>query len=714
MTLSAEAFRNELYASTAIGSLADLTFSGVVSHRANCTSSEKKGENDTAGSDAALAALQNSMASYHQEKQAKQSTIVNSVLPTKGRLGNNNKNNRSLHAATPSASPSLRGGPTSNPNPSMHPGSNSEAAVRQQALRKPLIHLLALRPASTETIVSQTHIPKEDLESILQKIARQEAGKWNLSDRAYKDLDVWGFGYTSQEDRQTAVDNAVRAYDRQRIGKEEKMWQQLLPEEDRGKGIVLSRLNGVGAAQANRGLTPNHARSPLPDVDKGDENKPASSANTPKLGAATPRPGGGKGDVMKRLLSKDPKKARALEEAREKKRKDREAREATASDRESARPAKRPTTKKENPKVKSAEIVHSSDDESGEEGEVREEITRVDSKVSPEKPKPKPVGKPKSGSPNTNTDQAAKAKDSDAKPATKSKAPANPAKSIASLAGKSSNSAGVGRNTPSPANGLAAPTSQHKSQRSPQKPGTKPNVPSPLGAARPRLASDVSDRSAIGVQRTKQGASTPQGLGLGITSGPRRRHDTVTSNDSGSSSGSDKKRAEEKPARKTQKPATNGTGTPKPAANGVAQKSQNGAKRKAEDTSSQDIGDRPEAKHRKTESMSSQSQNSHGSTTATAQSTARTSPDLGEGSGSDSATSVIDSITYTQGVNLAEKFRDVYYPAYTKMYDAQAAKEAKGETISKDERDRLWAMHRRLEQMKREIQIAAQREQREE
>lgn len=112
--------------------------------------------------------------------------------------------------------------------------------------------------------------------------------------------------------------------------------------------------------------------------------------------------------------------------------------------------------------------------------------------------------------------------------------------------------------------------------------------------------------------------------------------------------------------------------------------------------------------------MSSQSQNSHGSTTATAQSTARTSPDLGEGSGSDSATSVIDSITYTQGVNLAEKFRDVYYPAYTKMYDAQAAKEAKGETISKDERDRLWAMHRRLEQMKREIQIAAQREQREE
>lgn len=70
----------------------------------------------------------------------------------------------------------------------------------------------------------------------------------------------------------------------------------------------------------------------------------------------------------------------------------------------------------------------------------------------------------------------------------------------------------------------------------------------------------------------------------------------------------------------------------------------------------------------------------------------------------------MDTITYSQGVNLAEKFRNQYYPAYAAMYDALAAKEAKGEKVGKDERDKLWAMHRRLEQMKREIQIASERE----
>merc|ERR1712072_1363413 len=102
-------------------------------------------------------------------------------------------------------------------------------------------------------------------------------------------------------------------------------------------------------------------------------------------------------------------------------------------------------------------------------------------------------------------------------------------------------------------------------------------------------------------------------------------------------------------------------------------------------------------------------QKSHSGSTGTAQSTARTSPEGAEGRGSDSTGSVLDSVTYSQGVNMAEKFRDDYYPAYTKLYDEQAAKEAKGEVITKDERERLWAMHRRLEQMKREIEIASQR-----
>ncbi|KAI7667257.1 hypothetical protein KC318_g5995, partial [Hortaea werneckii] len=329
--------------------------------------------------------------------------------------------------------------------------------------------------------------------------------------------------------------------------------------------------------------------------------------------------------------------------------------------------------------------------------------TRVDSKLSPEKSKPaeKPKGRPADDKP------AAQTADSKAKSAGKPKAPADPAKSIASLAGKAGTPLGAGKTTPRSINGLSAPTSQHKNQRSPQKSASKPNVPSPLGAARPRVASDVSDRSGIGIQRTKQGAGTPQGLG--ISNGFRKRHDTVTSDGSSSSSGNDKKRTEEKASTKAQqKPAVKSSEEGKPLpANRTSSKPQNGVKRKADTATNQ--GREEAAKHRKTDSMSSQSQKSHSGSTATAQSTARTSPEGAEGSGSDSTGSVLDSITYSQGVNMAEKFRDDYYPAYTKLYDEQAAKEAKGEVITKDERDRLWAMHRRLEQMKREIEIASQR-----
>lgn len=715
MTISPEAFRNELYASTATGPLSELTFSGLVSHRAELKGSKTESGDNTAGSDAALAALQNSLASYEQDRQAKQSTIVSSVLPAKGR-GTAGKQ-RPLIAGQQSSRASPHAAATSNPSSALLNASNSDAAVKQAALRKPVIHLLALRSASIESIMSKTHIPKEDLDPILQKIAKHEGGKWQLSDKAFRDLDVWSFGYGSTEERQKAVDNAIRSYDRQRIGKEEKIWQQLLPEEDRGKGIILSRLNGGGGGQVNRGLAPNYAPSPLLDVEKAGESKPGSIANTPKLGASTPRPASSKGDVMKRLLSKDPKKARAMDEAREKKRKEREARETTASDREGARPVKRQTTTKENPKVKSAEIVHSSEDESGEEGEVKEEeITRVDSKVSPQQPKA--AGNVKTSSPGGNVPN--KVKDAKAKTVGKPKAALDPAKSIASLASKSSTPLGAGKSTPRSTTGLTAPTSQHKSQRSPQKADSRPNVPSPLGAARPRVASDVSDRSAIGVQRTKQATATGTPHGLGITTGSRKRHDTVTSNDSGSSSGSDKKLAELKSSAKPSKPApsSNGTTRPKPTqTNGaVPQKPQNGVKRKAGDSAAP-AGDEDEhaAKHRKTDSASSQSQKSHASSTA--QTTARTSPNHVENGGggssssnsSDSAASVLDSITFTQGVNLAEKFRDTYYPAYTKMYDAQAAKEASGVAVGKEERERLWAMHRRLEQMKMEIRRASLR-----
>ena len=60
-----------------------------------------------------------------------------------------------------------------------------------------------------------------------------------------------------------------------------------------------------------------------------------------------------------------------------------------------------------------------------------------------------------------------------------------------------------------------------------------------------------------------------------------------------------------------------------------------------------------------------------------------------------------------EGIEKARKFRERYYPAYTKHYDDISERQAKGETVGQDELDRLWKMHNRLEELKREIAAAA-------
>lgn len=724
LTLSPEAFRHELYASTGLGPSTTLKLAGLVTHRAKVKYPRQRSSGDASRSDKALAALQSSLASHQQEKQARQANITTAVLPApKSRFAAAKKDRRSLVGSAQPLSPSLGTTPSLGARPNLTPVNDS--TVRLQAMRTPLLHLLAVRPASHGDLLFKTHIPKDHLDTILQKIARPEDASWKLTDRAYKDLDVWKFGYKSQDDRQRAIDNAIKAYDRLRIGRDEKIWQLLLRKEERGKGVVLSRLN-LGGAQVNRALAPNHVSSPLPQVEGTAESRPASVANTPRLGSSTPRTAGPKGDVMKRLMSKDPKRARAAEEAKEKKRKVKEiSRDAAVSDREGAQPAKRQMTEKANPKVMSAEIVASSeDDDSGEEGEIKDEATASPKQLKTAAAK----SKPKAPTVSPDSDENSRKSNSLAnKPMAKSRDAPSSAKPSGSPAMKTARPATAGKSTPRTATGLSAPNAPTRIQLSPQKPDSKPRVPSPLGAARPRVASDVSDRNAVGVQqRTKQGAGTPRGLGT--PNGVRKRQDTVTSTESFFSSASEKSRNDASSAR-DRKPAPNGTNTPQAPSitsngNGSTHKSEQGTKRKADNDDSHNT---QTTKHRKTTSTSSPSQKHPSSsiaTTAAQTSTARTSPDdatttfdssasshssASATSSSSAAAVLIDGITFLQGVNMAEKFRDQYYPAYATMYDEQAAREARGERVGREERERLWAMHRRLEQIKREIRKAALR-----
>ncbi|KAF2140015.1 uncharacterized protein K452DRAFT_310368 [Aplosporella prunicola CBS 121167] len=241
----AERFRTELYTSDG---KSDLRFAGLMEDRL----AVQRAEEVTAKADAALQALKSNMASIKKEKESHKMTmgddaelLANTKREIPRRVGKGKSVLGGRVGSSYPPSPAL-GSTATSPLPGSAPTSapTSHLPVIQQALRIPLLHLLAIKPAKTQDLVRKTRASKENLVSVLPKIAREsEADGWKLTDKAFKELDPWKFPYPTQEDRQAAIDNAIKAFDRQRLGSDEKPWQLLLPEEDRGKGIKLSKLS---------------------------------------------------------------------------------------------------------------------------------------------------------------------------------------------------------------------------------------------------------------------------------------------------------------------------------------------------------------------------------------------------------------------------------------------------------------------------------------
>ena len=78
-----ETFRYEIY-SAGKESGDRVAFEALVSHEARVKTAEVKGENETAGADAALAALKQSLASMAKEKEARKYVLntVGSIIPS--------------------------------------------------------------------------------------------------------------------------------------------------------------------------------------------------------------------------------------------------------------------------------------------------------------------------------------------------------------------------------------------------------------------------------------------------------------------------------------------------------------------------------------------------------------------------------------------------------------------------------------------------------
>lgn len=152
------------------------------------------------------------------------------------------------------------------------------------ALRVPVIHLLAREPITEASLASTCRTSLATVRDIVPKIAKRaspDTDKWQLTDKSFREVNPWKFPYQSSQDRQQAIDNAIKSFDRQRLAKDDKLWQILLPREERGQGICLSRSTVKAPETKPKASTPMHKisdltkKKPLPKkvVDKAVEKK---------------------------------------------------------------------------------------------------------------------------------------------------------------------------------------------------------------------------------------------------------------------------------------------------------------------------------------------------------------------------------------------------------------------------------------------------------
>lgn len=625
-------------------------------------------------------------------------------------------------------------------------------------MRFALIHLLAVGPLSEQDIHQKTHIPKAQLSSLLPKIADKQGLTWELSSKPYKELDPWSFKYTSDQ-RTLAIDHAVRAFDRARIPKEDKAWQILLRKEERNKGKILSRLH-LTVERSDPAGTPGLASTPLH----------ISAAATPKLGGiGTPRGGSGATatgrsaagiSIEKRL--KEAKKKGAME----KKKQEKEAKEAAtaASDRES-KPrnvtARRPIPpKKVASKVKSDEVVHSSDDE--EEGEVKEDHTVKKSAVS----RKDPLGPAYRAMTTERRDSSASEapapyKDNKlkTKPLTSEKLAANTVtrkdSAISKIKPEASSISKTAALPKKPESAAAASTVTKSKDSIAQKPArsasttqrpnisprrltdTKPKVPSPLGTSPPRNASSVAEKPtkqlpkpAATANVTKPVKSTSSAKGSeplsffgGVKTGLQSKIVTKKR-----PLDSDTESVE--PARKVVKPTTSApakapasasakplsiSGTGKQTVT-KAPLASSALKRKANDLSS-GLHDHaaPSSKHRKTDSGSTHSHTATGSSVASLTTAPTVSPHsspAGSDFSDDNLAGILNdeyeggAITWEQTRAAADTFRSKLYPEYLKLY--RRIEQTPSDKVLKEDTVRLWQLHNRLEAIKTRIEVACE------
>uniref|UniRef100_A0A8H7N7I0 Uncharacterized protein n=1 Tax=Bionectria ochroleuca TaxID=29856 RepID=A0A8H7N7I0_BIOOC len=176
------------------------------------------------------------------QEMAKGRSVLVNTLPT-GKKGSKAKGSFLTGSSnTPRSvpqSPSLK--PNASPLSIM--SSTDQAKERSKQLRKTLVHELAVSDQTTSYLEGKFDGPAADFRPTLDKVAVISGGSvWKLRQSYWRDLDPYAYRYKDDKTRNTAIENAIKIFDKQRISPSEPEWQRLLPVEERGKGKSLSRL----------------------------------------------------------------------------------------------------------------------------------------------------------------------------------------------------------------------------------------------------------------------------------------------------------------------------------------------------------------------------------------------------------------------------------------------------------------------------------------
>jgi RNA polymerase II elongation factor ELL len=330
------------------------------------------------------------------------------------------------------------------------PSLSATSVPSTPSVRSSIVHELAAEFLTSDELLEKIKpANRNEFSNMLDKLADEDNGKFKLRQKMFKELDVFNYKYGSSAERQRAIDNAIRAFDKMRMGTSEPEWEKLMPKSERGTGKILSKIQSKIAEVATQRAAPKVKKTPAtPNNDADDEADLFGDKSNPKAG----------GESMSRSISQPPA-------TKSKKISEKEAQAKRLLGKPSkARPA--PAQKKAAPqKFLSAQFVNESDEE--------EDTYMVNPPVQKKSaPAPKPTAKRSREDTDVAESSAKKAK---------------------TINYASSSSSSATKHRMSDASRTSQSTNTTSTSYSTVKKSTSPQKSSPLASSPPTNASDIDE-----------------------------------------------------------------------------------------------------------------------------------------------------------------------------------------------------------------------------